>query len=148
MAKKKKKNQKPLGLREIPPKSKRPKVTSIRTTKVNDPYIAKIYFKYTILDGGTLGGNGVLETLNLIFISFPGEEMEQELLLSNATYTYDSDEFCFSVQPTPNLMVNNFFNPIEDNTKLIVRINYVGEDTNGHPTSTTQEFNVTYNYPD
>jgi len=130
---------------EIPKRSKRPKVTSIRTTKVNDPYVAKIYFKYEI--DGNLKDNGIFEVLNFISISIP--DHDEELLISNSLYQSDDNEISLNVQPMPNIMVDNFFNPLEDNSELTIRVNYVGENSNGHPTSITDTFDdVQYNYPD
>jgi len=109
----------------IPPKNKRPRVKSVRTTKIEDPHVIAIQLVYTI-EEGSIHENGVLESLNLITISYNGVSLP----LKNTNYTVNVEglELICNVQPTPNEIVNNFFSDsnLPEGSTVNVNINYVG----------------------
>jgi hypothetical protein len=150
-----------------PPKKNRPKVRTIRTTKVGDPDINKIYIKYQRIpdlpDGYDFQEN-VLSKIKHISLSVAnntnGSQQDMQgtpsLTLSNVLYEIveqpsgeDVDpQFYCVIQPTPNHAVNSFFNSAT-NHYLDIKITYyaVDTDTGSHLEVIDSFYDKPYIYP-
>ena len=147
-----------------PPKRKRPKVQSVRTTQTGDPDINKIYFRFLTsdsLDGYDFQGE-VLSNIKNIRLTVADGNQEgngnlqgiHTLTLNNVNYavvgnTSGTDvepQFYCSIQPTPNHSVNVFFKSADDKN-LNISITYLIED-NGSPLEVVDTFlNKPYIFP-
>lgn len=153
-----------------PPKSKRPKVKSVRTTKVGDPDVNKIYFEYSVDESLSPDKfkDEVLSNIKNIRLTTMNNSSSnsnqydiEALTLSNITYetvenpsSTDTDpEFYCNIQPTPHHAVNAFFNIFSNNSPddediIDISITYEVLNENGSHGEVVDIFpNKPYSYP-